>query len=200
MLSAGSCHTASVFCSPPSGCHYLIFLFPQTWPEPALGYSAITDNEWFAGKWSASQKPLSIAYKELFPVVISAALWGHQFATKRVEVCSDNMAVVSVLRSGTLKDPNKMVLLCHLSLVAAPHSFTFMASHTAGRDNSIADAHFDFQCFHHLAPHAATVATSIPALLLDQLPVILKQNASSTYPMVLPLLLVKSMALPNANF
>ena len=140
----------------------------------ALGYGPILDNEWFAGKWSISQKPLSIVYKELFPVVISAALWGHQWVTKRVQFCSDNMAVVCVLRSGTLKDPNMMVLLRHLSIVAARHSFTFTASHTAGRDNSIADAlsHFDFQHFHHLAPHAATVATPIPAPLLDQLPVI----------------------------
>ncbi len=30
---------------------------------------------------------------------------------------------VSVLRSGTSKDPNTMVLLCHLSLSAAHHSF-----------------------------------------------------------------------------
>ena len=167
----------------------------------ALSYSGILDNEWFPGKWSASQKPLSIAYKELFPVVISAALWGRRWETKWVEFCSDNMAVVCVLCSGTLKDPNMMVLLRHLSLVAAWHSFTFTASHTAGRDNSIADAlsRFDFQRFHHLAPHAATVVTPILASLLDQLPVSWLQNASSTYPMVLPLPLIKSMALPNAN-
>ena len=34
----------------------------------ALGYGAIFDNEWFVGEWSPTQKPLSIAYKELFPV------------------------------------------------------------------------------------------------------------------------------------
>ena len=84
------------------------------------------------------------------------------------------MAVVSVLRSGTSKDPNMMVLLCSLSLSAAHHSFAFTALHRAGRDNCIADAlsHFDFQCFHHLAPHAAPVATPIPPSLLAQLFVI----------------------------
>ena len=48
-----------------------------------------------------------------------------------------------------LKGPNKVVFLRHLSLLAACHSFAFMASHTAGRDNSIADALscFDFQRF-----------------------------------------------------
>ena len=126
------------------------------------------------GEWSAVQHPLSIAYKELFPVVIAASLWGHRWASKRVEFCSDNMAVVNVLRSGTTKDPNMMVLLRHLSLVAARHSFAFTASHTPGKDNSIADAlsRFDFQRFHHLAPHAAPGATPIPSTLLAQLPVI----------------------------
>ena len=94
-------------------------------------------------------------------------------AAKRVEFCSDNMAVVSILRSGTSEDPNMMVLRS-LSLSAAHHSFAFTAFHRAGRDNCIADAlsHFDFQCFHHLAPHAAPVATPIPPSLLAQLPVI----------------------------
>ncbi|CAH3132141.1 unnamed protein product [Pocillopora meandrina] len=49
------------------------------------------------------------------------------------------------------------------SLLAAHHSFAFAASHTASRDNFIADAlsHFDFQGFHCLATHAAPVATSV---------------------------------------
>ena len=116
------------------------------------------------GKWSHVQHPLAIAYKELFPVVIAASLWGHRWSSKRVEFCSNNMAVVSVLRSGTTKDPNMKVLFHHLSLVAAQHSFAFTAYHTLGRDNSITDAlsRFDFQRFHYLAPHAAPGATPIP--------------------------------------
>ena len=92
---------------------FSFLLSPQWAPLPefhfssdaagALGYGAIFDNEWFVGEWSSSQKPLSIAYKELFPVVVAFHLWGHCWAAKRVEFRSDNMAVVSVLRSGTLK-------------------------------------------------------------------------------------------------
>ena len=160
----------------------LSFLLSPTWASlpdfsvssdaaGALGYGAISGHDWFVGKWSTAQQPLSIAYKELFPVVVAASLWGHRWATKRVEFCSDNMAVVSVLSSGTSKDPNMMVLLRYLSLVAACNSFAFTASYTPGRDNSIDDAssRFDFQCFHHLAPHAAPMATPIPPPLLAQL-------------------------------
>ena len=107
-------------------------------------------------------------------MVVASHLWGHCWAAKRMEFCSDNMAVVSVLRSGTSKDPNMMVLLRYLSLSAARHSFAFTASHRAGRDNCIDDAlsRFDFQRFHYLAPHAAPASTPIPPSLLAQLPVI----------------------------
>ena len=55
--------------------------------------------------------PLSIAYKELFPIVLAVSLWGHQWFAKRVDFCSDNKAVVEVLRSHTSRDSNLMVLL-----------------------------------------------------------------------------------------
>ena len=45
--------------------------------------------------------PLSIAYKELFLIVLAASLWVHQWSAKRVKFCSDNAAVVVVLRSST---------------------------------------------------------------------------------------------------
>lgn len=106
----------------------------------ALGYGAISGHDWFVGKWSTAQQPLSIPYKEFVPLVVTASLWGHTWATKWVEFCSVNMAVVSVLSSGTSKDPNMMVLLGYLSFVAARISFAFTASYTPGRDNSIADA------------------------------------------------------------
>ena len=152
-----------------------VFYSPHTWaPLPdssvlsdaagALGYGAISGHDWFVGKWSITQQPLSIAYKELFPIVVAAMLWGHTWATKRVEFYSVNISVVSVLGSSTLKDPNMMVLLHYLSLVAAHNFFAFTASYTPGQDNSIGDAlsRFDFQRFHCLAPHAAHMATPIP--------------------------------------
>ena len=114
----------------------------------ALGYSTILVNQ-FASEWSSVQKPLPVAYKELFPVVVAFHLWGHHWAAKRMKFSSDNMAVGSVLCSGTSKDPNMMVLLRSLSLSAACHSFAFTASHRAGRDNCTANtlSHFDFQRF-----------------------------------------------------
>ena len=83
------------------------FLMPAWAPLPdfqvssdaagSLGYGAIFNGQWFYGAWSASQQPLSIAYKELFPIVVSASLWGSQWSSRRVEFLCDNESVVAVL-------------------------------------------------------------------------------------------------------
>jgi len=60
-----------------------------------------------------------------------------------------------------------MVLLRHLSLLAARHSFVFTACHVPGKSNR-----FEFQRFHQLAPYASPTATPVPPLVLAQLPVV----------------------------
>ena len=140
----------------------------------SVGYGAILGRHWFTGRWFPLQKPLSIAYRELFPIVLAASLWGHQWSAKWVDFCLDNTAVVEVLRSSTSRDSNLMVLLRHLSLLAARHSFVFTARHVPGKSNAIADtiSRFEFQRFHQLAPYASPTATPVLPLVLAQLPVV----------------------------
>ena len=55
----------------------IVLFFPNIEPLPdfavcldasvVIGYRAFIDNEWFNGRWSPLQLPLSIAYKELLP-------------------------------------------------------------------------------------------------------------------------------------
>ena len=115
---------------------------------------------------SPLQMPLSIAYKELFLIVLAASLWDHQWSAKQVKICSDNTAVVKMLWSSTSRDSNLKVLLRHLSLLAARHSFAFTARHVSGKSNAIVDTipHFEFQQFHKLAPYASPTATPVPPL------------------------------------
>ena len=131
-----------------NGCSFL--LSPRWAPIPDLhvssdaagsvGYGAISGQDWFVGRWSPLQLPLSIAYKELFSIVLAASLWGHQWSAKRVEFRSDNMAMVEVLRSGTSRNSNSMVPLRHLSPLAARHSFAFIARQVPGKSNAIASS------------------------------------------------------------
>ena len=137
------------------------FLFPTLEPLPdfsvcsdasgTIGYGAFMDNEWFNGRWSNLQLPLSIANKELFPVVLAAHVWGPGWSRRRIMFHVDNEAVVHILNSRTSPDPNIMHLLHSLLKVAACFSFTFAAIHVPGRNNGIADAlsRFNFQAFHH---------------------------------------------------
>lgn len=139
------------------------FLMPEWAPIPdfqvssdatgTLGYGAIFQHQWFCGPWSASQQPLSIAYRELFPIVVAAYLWGPQWSSRRVEFLCDNESVVAVLSSGTFRDSKLMFLMHFLALLAVRRSFSFKAS-------SVTDtlSHFQFQRFRRLAPWVGLAA------------------------------------------
>ena len=76
-----------------------------------IGYGAFMENEWFNGRWSPLQLPLLITYKELFPVVLAAQVWGPRWSCRRILFHVNNEAVVHILNSRTSKDPNIMHLL-----------------------------------------------------------------------------------------
>ncbi|XP_078365995.1 uncharacterized protein LOC144650218 [Oculina patagonica] len=48
----------------------------------SVGFGAYFNDEWFSGSWASSQASQSIAYKELFPIVIAARVWGPHFARR----------------------------------------------------------------------------------------------------------------------
>lgn len=137
----------------------------------ALGYGAFYNLEWFNGLWFEPQKPLSIAYKELFPVVIAGHVWGQHWSQQHVLFRSDNEAVSAILNSRTSKIPCIMGLLRSLLFAAAKFSFTFSAEHIPGEKNTIADAlsRFHWQVFHQAAPWAQPSPTHIPGHLLQEL-------------------------------
>ena len=54
---------------------------------------------------------MSIAVKEMFPVVLAAACFGHQWSGKIVEFVVDNEAVVEVLKATYSKDLHLMHLI-----------------------------------------------------------------------------------------
>ena len=131
-----------------NGCSF--FQYPQWAPLPdfevssdasgALGYGAVFQGHWFSGAWLPTQVSQSIEYKELFPIVVAAYLWGPQWTSQRVNFLSDNRSVVDILRSGTSRAPTIMSLVRYLSLLVARHSFSFTASPVRGKSNPIADS------------------------------------------------------------
>ena len=148
----------------------------------ALGYGAVFQGHWFSGAWLPTQISASTKFKELFPIVVAAYLWGPLWASKRVNFLSDNRSVVDILRSGTSRASTIMSLVRYLSLLAARHSFSFTASPVRGKSNPIADSlsRFQFQHFPRLAPHADSIPTQIPQQLLLHLEHCCQTNATST--------------------
>ena len=156
-------------------------LFPGLSPETNLevtsdaagsaGYGAYFQLEWFNGLWFPHQQHESIAYKELFPVVIAAHLWGPQWSKKHILFRSDNEAVVFILTSRSSKTPSLMRRLRSLLMAAARFHFTFSSQHIPGVQNPIADAlsRFNWQEFRRLAPHAQPCPVPIPQELLEDL-------------------------------
>ena len=80
---------------------------------------------WFQPQWSDRLNPISIAVKEVFPVVLVAALFGHLWAGKVIQFLVDNMAVVDVIKTTYSKDLHMMhltrllVFFCLLSTISA---------------------------------------------------------------------------------
>ena len=113
------------FCSDASG----------TW-----GCGAAWCKQWLQLQWPQSWRNINIAVKELVPVVLAVATWGSAWSREKVEVRCDNEAVVHAINAGRARDPTLMRLLRCLFLVTARHDVFLVASHIAGRDNTLADA------------------------------------------------------------
>ena len=128
----------------------------------SLGFAAFFRGEWFSRAWVPCQFEQSIAYKELFPVVIAAYVWGRQWFRQHILFRSDNEAVVNMLNSRTSNVPCLMFLLGKLLFAAAQSNFTFAAQHVPGIHNAVAE-------FRRLAPEAHPVLVDIPQSLLEDL-------------------------------
>lgn len=134
-----------------------------------LGFAGYFQGEWFASAWdqellSSVSSELSIAFQELYPIVVAAVLWGKAWERKRIVFHCDNMAVVHILNKGRSPSLIIMKLMRRLVLVAATCNFHIMSIHVPGYQNQIADSlsRLNFQKFRELAPEAATHPCTVP--------------------------------------
>ena len=104
------------------------------------GAFCLEPSEWFQLKWPPSWLDIGIAVKELVPVVIAVALWGHQWSEKHVCFHSDNEAVVYAILKRYANHPLLNQLLRCLFFYAAYFKFDYSAAHISGSLNTTADA------------------------------------------------------------
>jgi hypothetical protein len=138
-----------------------------------IGYAGYYKGDWFVGTWpktleSELDSTDSIAFRELYPIVVAAVLYGGNWSKKRILFRCDNIAVVHAINKARSGSPAMMQLLRRLALVAAKGNFAFASRHVAGVHNEIADSlsRFQFRRFRKLAPHASIVPTPLPETVL----------------------------------
>ena len=104
------------------------------------GCGAVWGKLWLHVQWPSSWTNVSIAPKELAPIVFAALVFGRDLQNHHVLFQLDNSTVVAALHRGTCRDPRVMQLLCMLHFVAAHYGVTFTSAHLPGRCNTLADA------------------------------------------------------------
>ena len=132
-----------------------------------IGFGAFFRGSWTQGRWPSSIccLKLSIAFLELFPIVLALDLWGPLLRNQRVFFWSDDEAVVSIINRQTSRCPKIMALVRKLVVRCLELNIHFKARHVPGLDNGIADALSRFQMtrFRQLAPGADPTITPLPA-------------------------------------
>jgi hypothetical protein len=136
-----------------------------------VGFGGFFQGRWFQGAWPDNldilgTDKLSMALLEIYPIVVSAHIWGHLWQRKRILFHCDNISTVQIIRKRRSKSPMIMKLLRRLTWISAQYCCEILAEYVPGKDNLIADALSRFQMdkFWHLAPAAEKTPHPCPVL------------------------------------
>ena len=126
-----------------------------------VGFGAYFQNQWFSIEWpvclpSIHEGDLSMAFRELYPIVAAAVVWGKDWTSKRIMFISDNEATVYIIRKMRSKCLPIMKLMRTVTWTATMNNFHFSAKHLAGKLNRVADHlwRLALQKFRECAPQA----------------------------------------------
>lgn len=125
-----------------------------------IGFGGYFNGKWFCGKFEENMIPeeckASMALFELYPIVMSAVLWGHEWCRKRIIVKCDNESACEIINKGRSRIPFIMKFVRKLVWCEAKFNFTLRASFIPGCTNLIGDSLSRFQMnkFRRLVPQA----------------------------------------------
>ena len=130
-----------------------------------------SSGQWFQFAWPDNWSSVPIATKELLPIVMSCALWGHRWNGESVLAYTDNTTVVTIVNSGKSKDRLTMELLRYLFFLSASCGFSLRATHVEGKQNKAADtlSRYRVDDFSQLVSNADPHPTPIPPYLVELL-------------------------------
>lgn len=135
------------------------------------GFGGYFHGRWFQGHWpndfqTLGNDPLSMALLELYPIVVAAVLWGHEWSRKTIKFWCDNEATVHILRKRRSQSQMIMKLMRKLTWISAINCFVIISEHVPGSQNVIADSLSRFQMtrFRQAATGARTNPEPCPTL------------------------------------
>ncbi len=145
------------------------------------GCGAWHNTSWFQIQWDATAYPLTIAEKELIPIIIGCVVWGKTWENHGVTCFCDNQVVVASLSSKTSKHPGLMHLIRCLAFAEAKLNFTLHPRYINTRANFLADdlSRDNLVSFSQKAPHMDKYSTPTSTPLLQLL---LERKADWTSP------------------
>ena len=106
----------------------------------AVGFGAICQNSWMLGVWPPRLVHVSIAVKEIVPVVIALHIWTSRLSGRCVRVVSDNMSVVCAVNAQSCRDSRLMGWVRRMFLLCVLHNIQVSAVHVGSKANACADA------------------------------------------------------------
>ena len=133
------------------------------------GCGAYSGTHWFQLPWAEAWTNVTIAVKEMVPILLGAFLWGGEWGGRVIQCSCDNQAVVAVINTGTAKDGHLAHLLRCLHYAEAFYEFRLIARHVAGRENDRADdlSRNGLASFLSKVPEADSYPTPIPPYLVE---------------------------------
>ena len=110
----------------------------------------------------------SMPIKELFSILVSAAIWGESWSNMRIVVGCDNEPTVKAINKGYSNKPVLSDMLRNLMLYCMKFNFSLKARHVPRLRNINADilSHLQVRKFLERNPEAE----SVPVLIPDSLP------------------------------
>ncbi len=102
-------------------------------------------SKWYAVEFPEKWREYSIAFRELYPIVIALYLFARKMSNHKILFHSDNQSVVSIINEQTSRDLHIMRLVRQLVLTSLKFNIKFRAVHIPGVENYLADAISRFQ-------------------------------------------------------
>ena len=133
----------------------------------SIGFGAYFNGKWVQGRWPEDvlRNPPSIAFLEMFPLVVAVLCWAPLLTNCKITFHTDNLAVMHIINQQSSHCPKIMHLVRMFVLEYLRYNIVFRAVHVPGKDNIIADALSRFQIsrFQAAAPHAEANMTPLPS-------------------------------------